>query len=222
MIGNEEDLTAVDLKSFLPSATVMVVTVTATTTNGRILDGAELERVFTGCDIAIELEAARLAIVGYVEQRMGLVAPNITAIIGSATAAKLMGHSGGLKALSKIPACNIIVLGAQKKTSLGLSSISTGRHIGFIYACDLISQTPQEFRRKAARIVSAKVALAARVDFARQRQDGSIGKMYREDIEKKIDLLTQPPPGKKTKALPVPLEEPTKRRGGRRLDIIVL
>ena len=41
-IGNEMDVTAVDLDALLPPATVMVVTVTATTTSGTALSPEEL------------------------------------------------------------------------------------------------------------------------------------------------------------------------------------
>jgi U4/U6 small nuclear ribonucleoprotein PRP31 len=40
---------------------------------------------------------------------MSLVAPNISAIVGTGTAAKLIAVAGGLSALSKIPACNVQV-----------------------------------------------------------------------------------------------------------------
>ncbi|KAH6564364.1 hypothetical protein BASA61_004293 [Batrachochytrium salamandrivorans] len=217
MIGNEEDLTTLDLKSFLPSATIMVVTVTATTTNGRRLTDEELSRVMIACNVALELDTAKRQILEYVESRMSFIAPNLTAILGSGVATKLMGHAGGLTALSKIPACNILVLGAQKKTNTGLSRVSMGKHAGFIYQCNLVLQLPDELRRKAARLLSAKCALAARIDCARESVDGMAGKGYREDIEKKIEVLLQPPPSQKTKALPIPDEGPKKRRGGRRV-----
>ncbi|KAJ8325272.1 hypothetical protein BDV3_007179 [Batrachochytrium dendrobatidis] len=217
MIGNEEDLTTLDFKSFLPSATIMVITVTATTTNGRSLTKEELARVMSACDVALELDAAKRRIQEYVESRMSFIAPNLTAILGSTVATKLMGHAGGLTALSKIPACNILVLGAQKKTNTGLSRISMGRHAGFVYQCDLVQQLPDELRRKAARLMSAKCALAARIDCVRESVDGMAGKLYREDIEKKIAVMLQPPPSQKTKALPIPDEGPKKRRGGRRV-----
>ncbi|KAI8928045.1 hypothetical protein BC831DRAFT_450198 [Entophlyctis helioformis] len=217
MVGNEEDLTKVDLKSFLPSATVMVVMVTATTTNGVPLTEEKLGRVVAACDVALELDAAKRSIIEYVQSRMGFIAPNLTSILGSGVAAKVMSHAGGLTALSKIPACNIMVLGAQKKTNTGMSSLWMGRHAGFVYQCDLVLQTPEDLRRKAARLVAAKCALAARIDCARECVDGSAGRKYRQEIEKKIEVLVQPPPGKRTKALPVPDEGRRQRRGGKRV-----
>lgn len=39
--------------------------------------------------------------------------------IGASTAAKILGIAGGLSKLSKMPACNLLVLGSQKKTLSG-------------------------------------------------------------------------------------------------------
>ena len=145
------------------------------------------------------------------------MAPNISVILGSSVAARLMAEAGGLTSLSRIPACNLLVLGArQQKIALGLSSVSMDRHAGLVYNCDLIATTPQEHKRKAARVLSAKVALAARVDCAKESRDGRLGTSFREEIVRKIDLILQPPPGKSNKALPVPDEAPKKRRGGKK------
>lgn len=43
---------------------------------------------------------------------MHLIAPNLSAIVGTAVAAKLIASAGGIVELSKIPACNIQMLGA--------------------------------------------------------------------------------------------------------------
>lgn len=48
-------------------------------------------------------------ILQFVESRMHKIAPNLSAVVGTEVAAKLMGVAGGLLALSKIPACNVQV-----------------------------------------------------------------------------------------------------------------
>merc|ERR1712130_281227 len=65
--------------------------------------------------------------------------------------------------------------------------------------------------------IAAKVtALAARVDCFHESDDGTVGKDLLEKIYEKYDKWQEPPPSKATKALPVPLEAPRKKRGGRR------
>ena len=45
----------------------------------------------------------------YVSSRMNVLAPNLSAIVGTTTAAKLLGVAGGLSALAKMPSCNVHV-----------------------------------------------------------------------------------------------------------------
>lgn len=92
--------------------------------------------------MAIELNDFKLKIYEYVESRMAFIAPNLSIILGSSIAAKLMGNAGGLTKLSKIPACNLQLLGQQKKTLSGFSQVATLPHTGFIYFCDIIQNTP--------------------------------------------------------------------------------
>lgn len=101
------------LPTFLTQATIMVVSVTASTTQGIKLSSEELGRIFEACDMAVELNGYKLHIYEYVESRMAMIAPNVSAIVGAAVAAQLMGAAGGLTRLAKMPACNLLVLGKK-------------------------------------------------------------------------------------------------------------
>lgn len=72
-------------------------------------------------------------------------------------------------------------------------------------------------RRKAARLVAAKAVLAARVDACHESVHGEFGLKFKEDIEKKLDKLQEPPPVKFIKPLPKPIEGSKKKRGGKRV-----
>ncbi|KAF9072715.1 hypothetical protein BDP27DRAFT_1217163 [Rhodocollybia butyracea] len=215
-LGNTEDLTKVDLAGVLPPAIIMSVVVTATTTSGRQLKNAEWEAINRACDLADHLEEARKKIFLYVSSRMNVLAPNLSAIVGTTTAAKLLGVAGGLGGISKMPACNVQLLGAQKKIAAGFSSVTQRRHTGFIFQSEIVTQTPPEYQLKVQRTVGAKAVLAARMDLERQRRDGSYGDQLREKILKHVDRLAAPPPAKVVKALPIPNDGPKKRRGGKR------
>ena len=54
----------------------------------------------------------------------------------------ITGVAGGLTNLSKMPACNILVLGAQKKMLSGFSSTAVLPHTGFIYYSDMVQARP--------------------------------------------------------------------------------
>lgn len=204
------------LQEILRPATIMVVSVTASTTQGQELSKDDLSKVMDACDMAIDLTNYKQVIYEYVESRMTFIAPNLSRVIGASSAAKLMGVAGGLLNLSAMPACNVLLLGAQKRSLSGFSSKAIDPHLGFIKDCDIVQKTPQDLRHKAARLVAAKCSLAARVDRSQESPDGSYGEELRQEIEHKLDKLQEPPPVKQIKPLPAPIDVPRKKRGGRR------
>uniref|UniRef100_A0A8C6T208 U4/U6 small nuclear ribonucleoprotein Prp31 n=1 Tax=Neogobius melanostomus TaxID=47308 RepID=A0A8C6T208_9GOBI len=184
------------LQQILTNATIMVVSVTASTTQGSLLTEEELKQLEEACDMALELNQSKHRIYEYVESRMSFIAPNLSIIVGASTAAKIMGIAGGLTNLSKMPACNLMLLGAQRRTLSGFSSTSLLPHTGFIYHCDVVQSLPPDLRRKAARLVSAKCTLASRVDSFHESSDGKVGYDLKEEIERKFDKWQEPPPVK--------------------------
>jgi U4/U6 small nuclear ribonucleoprotein PRP31 len=52
---------------------------------------------------------------------MKFIAPNLSALVGTQLASKLMTAAGGIEKLATMPACNIQVMGGQKKSMLGFS-----------------------------------------------------------------------------------------------------
>lgn len=109
IIGNEMDITDLDLESILPPAAVMVITVTATTTSGKPLLQEDLAKVMAGCDRMQQVVSDRDAILDLVQRKMHRIAPNLSAAVGTEIAAQLMGAAGGLLNLSKMPAGNVQV-----------------------------------------------------------------------------------------------------------------
>lgn len=217
-IANIDDLTKAVLPSSLPPATVLSITLTATSSRGRKLEAGEWMSVQRAIVVANELRTAREVIFNYVESRMSAVAPNISAIVGTGIAAKLLGLAGGLNAFSRAPACNIMLYGAAKK-NLANSHLATStqlRHTGFIYQSALVQSAQPEDRRRAQRAVSNKISLAARIDAGKSSRDGSFGRKMQAELNKRIEKMAEPPPSKLTKALPIPQETARKKRGGKR------
>ncbi len=142
-----------ELTDIIPAASIMIASVAASTTGGAPLDDTELAKVLHGCDMALSLDDCRKKvrsyikcntlhsffirhspihsftsqILEYVESRMVFIAPNLSALVGSSVAAKLIAAAGGLTSLSKIPACNLILLGAPKKNLGGFSTAQSKR-----------------------------------------------------------------------------------------------
>ena len=87
---------------------------------------------------------------------MQYIAPNLSAIIGTSVAAQLMAAAGGLDALARMPACNIQVIGSQRKNMLGLSKAGAKSHQGFFGNLDMVKKSPAQFQVKLIRMLSTK------------------------------------------------------------------
>ncbi|KAL8123232.1 hypothetical protein AgCh_011267 [Apium graveolens] len=216
-IGNQIDLTLVDLQGLLPSAIIMVVSVVASTTSGKPLVAEDMRKTGEACDRAIALDLEKKKVLDFVESRMAFIAPNLSAVVGSAVAAKLMGIAGGLSKLAEMPACNVPCLGANKKNLAGFSRVACQFPVGYIEQTEIFKSTPPGLRRHACRLLALKSTLAARVDSSGGDATGGVGRAFHDEIHKKIDKWQQPSPAKQVKPLSVPDFEPKKKRGGRRL-----
>jgi U4/U6 small nuclear ribonucleoprotein PRP31 len=216
-IANSTDnIVGTTLRSVLDGPTLMIVTVEGTTTKGIEMPPAELTTTFRACEMTLQLDRAKYILTSYVQSRMNIFAPNLTALIGSLTAAQLLNFAGGLTGLSKTPACNIAALGSKKQTQTGFATNVGVRQQGFLYHSPIMQEIPSDLKRQAMRIVSAKLILAARVDSAHQSPEGSMGEDLKSKCLERLEKLTEPPPNRGPKALPAPDDKPARKRGGRR------
>lgn len=91
---------------------------------------------------------------------MQYIAPNLSAIVGSTIAAQLLAAAGGLDALSRMPACNIQVIGSQKKGNLGFSKANMKMNQGFFGNLEMVKKAPTQFQIKLIRMLSTKFFLS--------------------------------------------------------------
>ncbi|KAL0813411.1 hypothetical protein Bca101_069854 [Brassica carinata] len=216
-IGDTKDLiTLVPLKGLSARTTVSIL-LTASTTKGKPLPSDVLQKTLEACDRAIELDSALKKILAFVETKMGCIAPNLSAVVGSAVAAKLMATAGGLSGLAKMPSCNVQVLGQKRKNLDGFSAVTTQSRVGYLEHTEIFQNTPPGLRSRAIKLLAGKSTLAARVDACRGDPSGTNGRSLREEIQKKIDKLQEPGVARQPKPLPVPDMTSKKKRGGRRL-----
>ncbi|KAK4449419.1 hypothetical protein QBC34DRAFT_404875 [Podospora aff. communis PSN243] len=206
----------VTLKSVLDGPSLMIVTVEATTSKGQEMPQDELQRVTQACEMVIALDRAKKILTEYVQSRMNIFAPNLTALIGSLTAAQLLNQAGGLTGLSKTPACNLAAWGHKKQNSSALATNVGFRQQGFIYQSDVIRGIPHDLRKQAIKMFSNKIVMCARTDCFHQFRDGSEGERLKDMVLDRLDKLQQKPLSKGARALPAPDEKLSRKRGGRR------
>lgn len=213
------------VSSIVDTRTHFLLCMTAATTQGSVLDDDELRRVLEDCDTALHLLSLRTKLLSFVELNMTKFAPNLSVLLGPSVAAKLVSRAGGLTQLAAEPACNISVIGSEKVTTLGVSTVDgapvSGNRWGHIYHSDIVQRLPlhhiKDVRKRAVRLLAAKSALAARCDLNKSHADGNFGAELREQVNKRLDKELEPPPKKAPRPLPAPIDKASKKRGGKRV-----
>lgn len=215
--GNAADFSKIDLGPILPAGTVITVQVTASATAGSVLKPADAARASVLAGSLLGLDERKRVLLAYVERRASLMAPNLTVILGGAVAAALLGIVGGLKELACMPSCNVKVVGKSRQILSGASTQTARPHEGIVFRCPLVMSLPPALRSKGGDVVVGKATLAARVDANGAQPDGSAGRAFRAQLEKKFDKWQEPPPAKTLKPLAIPGGDAKKRhRAGKR------
>jgi U4/U6 small nuclear ribonucleoprotein PRP31 len=210
IIGNEMDVTVVNdrLNEVLTSNQIITISVAGSTTSGRVLTPDEMKEVQSTCRYLDELKETKESLTSFVESRMERWAPNICALIGSSLSAKLLASTGGLSELSKIPACNLQLLGKVKNTSMARGGMATTSrsHAGYLMECDLVSELPNYLKMRAVKAVAGKLALAARTDHVNvetgRRRTNEVGRKFHEELREKFGKWEEPDKAQVVKALP--------------------
>lgn len=214
--SSADNMVGVPLNTVLDRPSLMVVAVEGTTTRGREMTESELKVVLDTCERILKLDRERRALTESIQSRMNQIAPNLAALIGAETAAQFLNQTGGLRELAKIPACNLAAQGSKRSEGLGFATNIGIRSQGFLYNSPIIQEVPNDLKKQAIRIVSAKMVLATRADVSNFSPDGSMGEELKEQCFKRLEKLTEPAPNSGVKALPAPDDKPSRKRGGRR------
>jgi nucleolar protein 56 len=112
-----------------------------------------------------ELEELREDIIKYIDGIVTRIAPNLSELLGSQIAGKLIARAGSLEKLARMPASKIQILGAEKALYASLKSEEKKppKH-GILFQFPLIGKAPERVRGKVARLVASRVSIAARAD----------------------------------------------------------
>lgn len=125
----------------------------------------------------------------YIEKLAKEICPNITELVGSAIAAKLITRTGSLARLAVLPSSTIQVLGAERALFKHLKNkrIDPPKH-GIIFQHVKISASPKKVRGKIARLIANKIALAAKADYFTKN---FIAPGLKDDMEKKFNEIME-------------------------------
>ena len=123
-----------DLKGLLSPSQYLTFTVALT---GVVEDHAKLPRaamdsVLDACATCTQILRLRTVTTKYIGLFMNQLGPNLCALAGSEIAANLCALTGGMIALSRVPGCNVIVIGKKRSVLNGYSKVAELQHVGII------------------------------------------------------------------------------------------
>ncbi len=137
-------------------------------------------------DVAEEIErlaGTRSRLMREVSARADEVLPNTSALIGGLVAARLLSRAGGLESLARMPGSTIQVLGSERALFSHLRGGTPPPKHGIIFQHRRVHNAPKGVRGRVARVLAAKLAIAARLDYYR----GEAVPEFLRDAQARID-----------------------------------
>ncbi|MEX1150405.1 MAG: ribonucleotide-diphosphate reductase subunit beta, partial [Nitrosopumilus sp.] len=163
--GKRESLTKqVFENAGFPESKVEMLSLISSKSRGGDISDVNLEIVQAIAKQVLDFHDLRKKLEDHVELEMQQIAPNLSAILGTAVGARILGRAGSLKRLASLPASTIQVLGAEKALFRSLKTGSQPPKHGLLFQHAMVHSAPRWQRGKIARAVAAKAVIAARVD----------------------------------------------------------
>ncbi|MGD2107351.1 MAG: ribonucleotide-diphosphate reductase subunit beta [Nitrosopumilaceae archaeon] len=182
-----------------PDSKVEMLSLVSEKSRGGDISEKNLKIVQSMAKQMLELHDLRKNLEEHVESEMEIVAPNLSAILGHAVGARILGRAGSLSKLASMPASTIQVIGAEKALFRALKTGAQPPKHGILFQHTLVHAAPRWQRGKIARAIAAKAAIAARVDV--------YGEGLNKTLLEKLDV--------RVKEIGTKYEKPTERESRR-------
>merc|ERR1711935_483586 len=149
----------------------------------------------------------------YLTEKMSVVAPNLSALIGDTVAARLISHAGSLINLAKYPASTVQILGAEKALFRALKTKGNTPKYGLIFHSTFIGRAQQKNKGRISRYLANKCSIASRIDCFSEEATTVFGEKLRDQVEERLLFLTEgTTPRKNIEVMQEAIKEVKKRR----------
>merc|ERR1712008_422171 len=93
--------------------------------------------------------------------------------------------------LAKHPSSTVQILGAEKALFRALKTKKSTPKYGLIYHASIVGQSAPNLKGKISRVLAAKLSLSARVDALGDQTEPTLGKEFKEYVEKRLSTLEE-------------------------------
>jgi nucleolar protein 56 len=160
----------------------------ARTSMGRDLSEGDMEIVMESATRTESLASFRRSLSTYLSNRMGQVAPNLSALIGDTVGARLISKAGSLTNLAKYPASTVQILGAEKALFRALKTKGNTPKYGLIYHSSFIGKTNAKSKGRISRFLANKASIASRIDNFSDIPTSKFGEALKRQVDERIDF----------------------------------
>ena len=153
---------------------------------GQDISEADMENVTTFAARVVSLSKYRKSLHAYLISKMGIVAPNLAALIGEIVGARLISHAGSLTSLCKYPASTLQILGAEKALFRALKTKGNTPKYGLIYHSSFIGKAGQKNKGRISRFLANKCSIASRIDNFSEVPTTRFGDALKVQVEERL------------------------------------
>lgn len=190
-MGDRTNASKMDLSAVLPEHLEKELKWAAEISMGTEISTEDIFNIKNLCDQVLEMSKTRDELYSYLKERMAMVAPNLTILVGELVGARLIAHAGSLLNLAKHPSSTVQILGAEKALFRALKTKHDTPKYGLIYHASLIGSAQPKNKGKLSRMLAAKASLAIRVDALSENSDSTLGLEQRAKLESRVRNLDE-------------------------------
>jgi len=122
----------------------------------------------------------------YLADKMKLVAPNLSTLLGDTVAARLISKAGSLTNLAKAPASTVQILGAEKALFRALKTKGNTPKYGLLYHSTFIGRADSKNKGRISRYLANKCSIATRIDSFSEEPTTIYGEKLRGQVEERL------------------------------------
>mmetsp|Transcript_10056 Transcript_10056/g.24611 ORF Transcript_10056/g.24611 Transcript_10056/m.24611 type:complete len:566 (-) Transcript_10056:179-1876(-) len=134
----------------------------------------------------VKLAEFRKQLASYLTDKMTVVAPNLSTLIGDTVAARLISKAGSLTNLAKAPASTVQILGAEKALFRALKTKGNTPKYGLIYHSTFIGRADAKNKGRISRYLANKCSIATRIDSFADEPSNAYGIKLRDQVEERL------------------------------------
>lgn len=153
---------------------------------GQDISETDMENVMLFAKRTVSLVKYRKSLSAYLVAKMGVVAPNLAALIGETVGARLISHAGSLTNLAKYPASTVQILGAEKALFRALKTKGNTPKYGLIYHSSFIGRAGMKNKGRISRFLANKTSIASRIDNFSMQPTRKFGEALKDQVEERL------------------------------------